>query len=461
GDAALRGLLFPDLSWTDPEAATRLFGFVAVAALVAGAATGAVPALQAASPDVLQALKGGGRGVSERAARARNVLIAFQAGLSVLLLIGAGLFVRSLVEVRDLDLGLAVDDLLVVEPAFDAAFEDEARRRFYLRVSETLEAVPGVRGATAAVATPFMNSYSTGVEAEGVDSIPDVGTGGPYIYGVQPDFFDVLGQRVLRGRAFATADARADAARVAIVNASMARRVWPGKDPLGRCLFIGDDVDERRCTTVVGVVGDARREDLIESETLAYYVPFPSAHMNSWPPDALIVSTALEPGDVVDDVRRALHAAEPALRFARIRPMRELLAPEARAWTLGATMFSVFGLLALLVAGIGLYSVLAFAVAQRRREIGIRAALGAAPARIVRMVIGQALRVAGLGITIGLLIALAAAPRLGDLLYRVSPRDPVVFAGVALTLLVVAALAGTLPAFRATRVDPQEALRSE
>ena len=457
----LRTALFPDVAWNDPTAPTRVLLFTAAAALLAGVLTGAVPALQALRPGTMDELRTATRGSTARRSATRNGLIVFQAALSVVLLVGAGLFVRSLDRVRSLDLGFEPEGVMVIEPTLDGALSDDERRAFFQRAEEALERVPGVTGATFAATAPFRGrqlGYS--LRIPGVDSIPVLSTGGATLNAVEADYLDVLRQRLVRGRGLTAADDVEGATPVALVNETMARRIpWAGGDPIGQCMRLGSS-QERPCVTIVGVVRDARRASVIEDETLQYYVTIGSGFVPMLP-EALLVRGSVAPERLIDPLRRALHAGEPALRFARIRPLSELVDPDLRSWMLGAMMFSIFGGMALVVAAIGLYSVLAFAVTQRRQELGIRAALGADRRRLVVMVLRRALVLTGLGVAIGLLFAGLAAPWIRELLYDVSPRDPLVLAAVAGSLLVTAVVASVGPAARATRADPLAALRSE
>jgi ABC-type antimicrobial peptide transport system permease subunit len=236
----------------------------------------------------------------------------------------------------------------------------------------------------------------------------------------------------------------------------MANTLWPEGDALGQCLMVGSDAEA--CTTVVGVAEDAAHSGYTDEPFMAYYVPL--LQMQE-PPRAFYARSAGDADEVLAGVAIAARTAAPGIRFANARTMREMMDPQARAWTLGATMFSVFGLLAMVLAAVGLYSVLAFDVAQRTREIGIRSALGAARGRILGSVVVRGARMAALGILVGGSVAFLAAPYARDLLFEVSPKDPLVYAGVALTLLIVGGLASLAPGLRATRVDPIQALRAE
>jgi ABC-type antimicrobial peptide transport system permease subunit len=241
--------------------------------------------------------------------------------------------------------------------------------------------------------------------------------------------------------------------------------LWPGGEPLGQCLIIGYDPNEKGavkppCATVVGVVEDANRNELVEEVAMQYYVPF-EQDTREMSPFGLLVRVRGDERAAAPAIRRELLAMNSGLRYADSRPLQELIDPLARSWRLGAVVLTLFGALALLVAGIGLYSVLAFDVLQRTFELGIRAAVGATRQRLVALVLTKAARLVGAGIALGVLASLLAAPRLEPLLFRVSARDPATLAVVVALLWLVAMLAGAWPAWRATRVDPSVALRAE
>lgn len=269
-----------------------------------------------------------------------------------------------------------------------------------------------------------------------------------------------MGLTIRRGRGFEASD-RKGAPPVAVISESMAHHIWPNDDAVGPCLYIGRDSAD--CTRVVGVVEDARRNGVTEPPRMILYVPIAQEApadgvRGSW---KLLARTAGDPRRVIAAVRRVTLEADARVRFADVRAFQDLIDPQLRSWTLGATLFSVFGLLALVVAAVGLYSVLSFDVAQRTREIGLRSALGATAASVVRLFIVRAVWLTAAGTAVGVLAAFALATRIEHLLFETAPRDPATFAGVALALTVVAIIAAVLPAWHATRVDPNVALRAE
>jgi ABC-type antimicrobial peptide transport system permease subunit len=238
----------------------------------------------------------------------------------------------------------------------------------------------------------------------------------------------------------------------------MAKRVWRGQDPLGRCVKVGGDT--MPCSEVIGVARDVIANNVREASSMQYYVPFAQDQVASTT-RSLFARTRGEPAAVVETVRRELVRVAPSARYVDVQIMQMNIEPQVRPWRLGASMFSVFGALALLLAAVGLYSVIAYGVTQRTHELGVRVALGARTADVLRLVVGEGLRVAVAGVSVGAVVALWAGRWLAPLLFNVSPRDPSVFAAVTAALLVVALAASLLPALRATRVDPATALRAD
>jgi ABC-type antimicrobial peptide transport system permease subunit len=265
-----------------------------------------------------------------------------------------------------------------------------------------------------------------------------------------------MGLRVLKGRGLRDTD-NTGAPGVALVNQSLAAWLWGQENPLGKCLYVG--LDEQRCSEVVGVIEDAAQTQVGGTMPLQYYLPLAQLQVDSTA-RMLVVRARRESPEMRQTLIRELIAVDPRIRFADVQSMRERIAPQTRSWTLGATMFTVFGLLALIVASLGLYSVLAFDVTQRTRELGVRAALGATRRNLLRMVVQNGVRVTALGIVVGTLAALALASRVQPLLFGVNARDPWTFIAVGVVLVAVSILAGVVPGSRAARVDPGTALRS-
>jgi predicted permease len=467
---ALGGMLLPDVDWTAASAAGRLPSVVAALALLAGLLSALPPALQASRRPVADALRAGATGTLTRStARARGALALTQTTLSVLLLVGAALFLRSVEQVRTADLGWEPRGLLLAFPTFAPGSTTSAERaELFQRATERLEALPRIAAAGATLTSPFGTVLSQRVRVPGRDFTGAPRDGDAYVHAVSPGYFDALQLRVREGRVF-SADDREDAPAVAVVNRTLARAGWPDGQAVGGCVHFGDAEADAPCLIVVGVVEDPSPSSFTPVELFQVWLPAaqrPLASARSpagLVPDRLLVRTREEQATaaVAEDVRRELIALDPRVRFVEVRSMREVMEPITRSWELGATVFSAFGVLALVLSALGLYSVLAFDVAQRTRELGLRSALGATRSRLMRSVIWRGLRLTALGIGVGLLLSYLLAPRLGGLLFEVSPRDGVSYGGAALVLLGVALLASGLPARRATRADPMQALRSD
>ncbi len=455
GADLIRHVLLPDVMWTDSPVSLRVLAFTAVLALATGLVSGIVPTLQASRPDLSNDLKDSARAGTVRRSRTRVALLVVQGALSVVLLVGAGLFVRSLQRVEGLDLGLDARAVVYAQLEFEPRERTtEEVNRIYQRSLERLRALPAVEHASFSGGLPFWGGSIEDVYVSGLDSVP-APPPAPHMDTVTPDYFATLGIALLRGRDFAATDA-AGAAPVAILNESMARGIW-GDDPLGKCFHIASR--DAPCTRVVGVVADSHRMRVTETRKWVFYLP--AAQYPEESPSAILLRVRGDAERLASVVQRELLAGDSDIKYAVVRPLQERIDPQLRSYRLGAAVFSVFGLLALIVAALGLYSLLAFNVAQRTHEIGVRTALGATRSRILTQILKESVALAAVGIAIGLAVALAAAGALAPLLYDVSPRDPAVLATVTLTLLLVAALAGILPAARAARIDPNLALRAE
>jgi len=330
----------------------------------------------------------------------------------------------------------------------------------YARALERVRQMPEVQRASLAIGTPFQSSFGQFLRVPGWDSIPALKGGGPYVSAVTNDFFETVGTRLLRGRAFTAAD-RGGSEPVALVNETMAKTLWPNRDPLGDCLYVG--IDRKRataCARIVGIVGDARRFGLREEASMHYYLPL-GQETGIGGTKLLIRPHGGSPASIVAPVRSVLHQLDPSLGYIQAQTLQESVDPQIRPWRLGASVFGLMGVLALVVAAMGLYSVMSYLVAQRTHEIGVRIALGARGADVLALVLRSSLTMAALGVMLGLGLAYSSGRFVAPLLFETSPRDPEVFAGVALAMLAVALLATVVPALRAQRVNPMEALRAE
>jgi predicted permease len=453
GGGVLRQALLSYVDWTSTTLFDRrMLLFTALSALLTGVLTGVLPAFQSGRTEVTGALKAGGREGGHRSTRLRTGLLVVQAALSVMLLIGSGLFLRSLRNVGAVDLGYQPSRLLFVNSDFRGTKLSPAdRNALQQRMLERARALPGVQGAAATYATPYWASLVEDVFVPGRGNINSLGP--LYLNRVSGDYFATTGTPIVRGRALTEAD-RSPPASAAVVSETMARKVWPGQDAIGQCLK--QDADSMPCSQVVGIAKDVRWGSLGDADRMQHYHPLPLDGRGN-----LYVRTAGDPRRLVEPLRRELQALVPGTMFVTVQPLFTTLDPVFRPWRLGATMFTLFGGLALLVAAIGLYGVIAYSVTQRLHEMGVRVALGARTGDLLRLVVGEGIRVALLGIVLGGAAAFLAGKLIASLLFGVPSRDPLTFAVVALVLLLTATLASLVPALRASRVDPNLALRAE
>jgi predicted permease len=455
---AVRGLLLPELPWDGGAVDVRVAVFAAVMALIVALATALPPALQSLAVDVTGALKSGPREGTLQRSRTRGALVLVQATLSVVLLVGAGLFVRSLQNVRSLDLGTDAGRVLAIgwPNLWNSGYSAAEREAIFADARERLAALPGVEDAAVAMTVPFWSSASSELSVPGLDSLPEAPGGGPYVNGVTPEYFRTVGTAIVGGRGFRASDVLG-APRVAIVSETMARVLWPGEDAIGKCIRVGADTVP--CSEVVGIAEDVRYS-LSGPPVMLYYLPM-AQRQRSIGLRALFVRTSGDPASVLGPVREAAQRVRPDLPYAEIRLLSDIVEPHVRPWRLGATLFGGFGALALLLAALGLYAVVAYAVAQRTQELGVRVAIGASAYDVVRLVLAQSLRTAVAGIAIGLAIAWVAGSAVEPLLFEQSARDPIVLGTVAVILLAVGILASLVPVARALRIDPVLALKAE
>jgi predicted permease len=460
--------LFPAGSWAFSLLDARILGAVGLTAVLTTLLVGAVPAVQAGRAAVSGALRGGNRD-GEARSWLRPSLTVVQAMLSVVLLVGAGLFIRSIQRVNAVNLGMNPDRVLTVELRYPRtprspgeSFSDwldrnsRMERERYARVTDVARRVKGVEQAAVSVGVPFYSGFGVGIWVPGRDSIPMLPGGGPYITAVGPDYFTTMGTPIRRGRAFDGRD-REGTEAVVIVSETMARTLWPGVDPIGRCLTLFSR--DAACARVVGVSADIHRSGLKEEPSMQYYVPI--GQERGFSGSYLLVRPRGEFTTAWRELREALQRADPTISSIDVRLLADGLDEQVRPFRLGQIAFGLGAALALVVAALGLYSVMAHAVAWRRHEIGVRMALGARPQDVAAMVVGRGTRLATLGVAAGLIIAFAARPWVEPRLFETSARDPLVLAGVVVLIELVAVLAGWIPARRAVAVSPTEALRAE
>ena len=455
GGGILRARLLPKTAGEPVYHDTRTLMFAGVAALVVGLLTGLAPALQATRANLTGDLKAGSREGTYHRSRVRVVLLVLQCALSLVLLVGAGLFVRSLRNVQSIRLGYDVAPIAMVDVRMRGVkLDSTASKELRDRLLAAAQSMPGVEGVTFQNATPFWSTWSSRLFVQGIDTVERLGEFD--LNAVSPAYFTTLGTRIIRGHGFTDADRRG-APRVIVVSDAMAKRLWPDKDAIGQCIRV--NADTMPCTTVVGIAEDIKSSNLANETAYFYYLPYEQNPGTPLP--GLFVRVRGSAADQIEAIRRRLQREMPGASYVSVTPFSDVLTNKTSSWQLGAAMFAAFGLLALVLAAVGLYSVIAYNVAQRTHELGVRVALGAQATDVVRLVISEGLKLVSVGVVLGASTALVAGRWVKPLLFDVSPHDPAVVALVCATLVGVALAASWLPARRASRVDPQVALRSE
>jgi len=437
----------------------RILAFNMGISLITGLIFGLVPALQSTRPNLAPTLKdqvgsiAGGSSVG-----LRKALVAAQVALSLMLLIGAGLFIRSLANLRDLDPGFRTKNLLTfaVDPTLNG-YKPERSLQFYRQLKDSLDAVPGVEASSLAVVPVLENDEwdnwitvenYTAKAGEWVD---------PHMNYVSPDYFKTLDVPIFQGRDFRATDTQGGP-KVAIVNEKFAKRYLPG-GALGRHIGMRGDPGTKTDIEIIGIVRDSKYESLRDEMPFEVFVPYPQTEFVNGM--SAYIRTTRAPEQVFTVVRQVVNGLDSNLPLYRIKTLEKQLDNSLVTERLVASLSSAFGFLATLLAAIGLYGVMAYTVARRTREIGVRMALGAASRDVVWLVMKEVLVLAGIGVGIGLPLAWGLTSLVKAQLYGITPNDPLSIALATLGIALVAALAGYVPALRATRVDPIRALRFE
>jgi predicted permease len=438
----------------------HVLAFTGVISIAAGAFFGLVPALRATDVSLHDSLKEGARsGESRGGMRLRDALVVGQFAMAFALLVGASLMIETLWNLRKMDLGFRPDHLLtMIIPLPDKKYDsDEKRRAFYHDVLDRTRTLPGVKSVAFGSDAPFTSIGDTnGYLIEGAPPLRP-GEGNDALYReVTAGYLETIGVSLLEGRALEDRDSP-DSMPVVVVNEFLAKRHWPGQSAVGKHLKFSSA--EKQWRTVAGVVKDVRERGLLLDMKPAIYVPVTQVKQPG--ADYLVVRTAQDPGSMVNALRSAVWSVDKDRAMALIRTMDQLMEQDVADRTRPMTLLGLFAGLALVLACIGVYGVLAYAVAQRTREIGVRMALGASPGNVTRMILGRGLKLSGVGLAAGAALAAGLSLLLRTLLYGVSPAAPLVYAGTASALMVVALAACVIPAQRAARVDPAVALRDE
>jgi predicted permease len=456
-------------------ASTRLgldlpvLGFTVLVTLLTALIFGLAPAFHASRIDLNEALKqGGGRsGLNAGGNRLRSALVVSEVALALVLLVGAGLLIQTFIKLRGQYSGLRPENVLTLRTVLSRSKYPQRPQRsaFYQDVLERVKAVPGVVCAGYATTVPLaIKGGTNGFSVEGRSIEQALAGGLPYDANhrqISSDYFKTMGIPIKQGRPFDDRD-NEQSTYVAIVNETMAREYWPGENAIGKRFKLGDPGDtEVPWMTIVGIAADVRQMAVDEPVKPEMYFPYQQSIAAFYAPQDLAIRTSVEPLSLIATVRNEIHQVDPEQPISNIRTMDQVLGEETSARELGMTLLTVFAGLALLLATLGIYGVLAYFVVQHTQEIGVRMALGAQRTNILALVLKKGMALALSGIAIGLGIAFALTRLMASLLFGVGTTDPLTFAAIALLLTTVALLACYIPARRAIRVDPLVALRYE
>ena len=428
--------------------------------MIAGLLAGLAPVWHSTRTNLNEALKAGGRGDSGAAGhnRLKSVLVVSEVALTVVLLVGAGLLVRSFVEIQRADLGIEPENVLALQISLprDTYKEESKRLTFYEQLLARLGASPGVVKAGAANIVPFSSTESSSTfQIIGRPPFPNGEEPDAQVRVTTPEYFEAIGTGLRRGR-FYTAQDNADATRVVLINDEFAKRFFQGQDPIGQRLNFGGG--EKQTQQIIGVVANVTNDDLDNEVDPTAYSPYaqnPSFTMN------LVIRGTHDPAQLAAAARREVQALDSYLPVSNVKPLTQMIHERSSPKRLMAYLMGTFGVVALLLASVGIYGVMSYTVTQRTQEIGVRMALGAQALDVLKLVVRNGMTIALVGVAIGLGGAYALTRVLSSMLFKVSPTDLVTFGAVSISLIVVALIACYLPARRATKVDPLVALRHE
>jgi predicted permease len=436
----------------------RVLIFTMLVTLAAPLIFGLVPALRAARTNLSDAIREGGRGSGSVGMRGRRMLVVFEVAMAVLLISGTGLMLRSLIQLQRVDLGFHADRLLVVEvtPPESDYGETEEVHAYYDRAISEIGAIPGVQSAAHVTPLP-LNHETFSMQFARPGQVPATAQDWPLALRARAsaEYFGTMGIPLMAGRTFRASDDE-DAPPVAIVSQLLASRHWPGESPVGQTLLMGNP-DSPTNATVVGVVGDIQHTGIDTELRPHIYQPVTQGSSRR----RFIVITTNGPLEAVTGpVRQGLLQIDPNLPIT-MRPMMDVVDESTLQWSMSSALLSVFGTVALFLASLGIYGVISYSVVRRRREIGVRVALGATGSNIRRVFVGEGFRLSAIGLGIGLVLSVGVGQLMTSFLFGISPFDPITLGGVLVLFGGVAVLASLLPAVRASRTDPSGVLRYE
>jgi predicted permease len=461
---------FPRLDEINIDATVLLFT-LAVSALTS-LLFGLAPALGASKPDLNQVLKESGRGSTGGRKGLREILVVVELALALVMLVGAGLLMHSFIKLRAVDPGFNAKNLLTMTVSLSGAtqYVGASRETLYQQMTDRLSGLPGVESVSAINHLPLAGDlWGRALTIEG-RPLPPAGEGIAVAFRVsRPDYFRTMGIEMLKGRDFNQQDG-AEAPGVIIINETLARRHWQGDEPLGRRVTLDDprnNAQAPRWLTVVGVIKDVRQESWMDAPDNEIYLPFQQSGnfftgtSRQYSAMTLVLRTTVAPENLAAATREAIKGLDPGLPVANLTSMEQVVADTLWQQRFNLQLIALFAALALVMAAVGLYGVMSYMVAQRTQEVGLRMALGAQPSDVMKLVVGQGMRLVVLGVGLGLLASGLLTHLMASLLFEVSATDYTTFTVVAILLTFIALVACWIPALRATRVDPMVALRYE
>ena len=457
GGRYVQHAMMPEYLWgarvVDLRALGVTLGLIALVTLGAGLA----PAFYALQTNLVGSLRAAARVAPRNAGAIRAGLLIAQVSLSVLLLVGAGLFVRSLLAVRAHDVGIDLDRVILATIPERPGVPKAEFERLHLEAVSRLGTLDGVtRIAVSRVSSPM--GYSSGVTVRREGETLRGRDRAPAYFAIDPEYFATLGATIEQGRSFTAEDVRGDS-QVAIINRAFRDEKWRDDNPVGQCLYFG--FGGSTCTRIVGVVENILLYDRVDTSNSQLYLPSTHPQVKGAAPTGMLIRTSGDAAALVPAVRQALQTLAPDMPFVPVNTLDALTARQLQPWRLGTTMFLIFGGIALVIAAVGLYSAMAYAVSQRTHEIGIRMALGASRRHVVTRIGAHGAASVAIGLVVGLLAAAWASRWLVDLLYQTSPHDPIVFATVPLVLAIAGLAAAVVPIRRSAAVDPLLILKAE
>jgi predicted permease len=465
-DAEGAHAVLPALDW-------HVAAFTIGVAVLTAVLFGLLPALHTSKPDLASTLKeAGGRSGSSRAQnRARSVLVVSELALAIVLLIGASLMIRTFVGLRSMNPGIDPHNVLTLETSMGSAYGTTAKvDTFVTQVTRRLESLPGVEAASAALVLPLTNGIDLPFSIAGKPDPKGSNYNGDEQYRyVSPHYFRAFHIPLLRGRAFTEGDT-GNSARIVIINEAMAKMYWPKEDPIGQVITIGKGLGpqfEDPPRQIVGIVGNVRETGLSDQQSGVMYIPQSQVPQgltelaNSVLPLAFVVRTAADPNGLRTAVEHEIHAVDGLIPVARMRTMEQVISDTVARQNFNMVLLTVFAGIALLLASIGIYGLMAYSVERRTQELGIRMALGAGGGDVLRLVLWYGARLTAIGVVVGLAIAYGLMRVVSTLLFGVKAIDPISFGATAGVLAAVAMAATLIPARRASKIAPAQALRGE